>query len=92
MSYYIRGKRIPRYDILVSIARALDISVDYLVGTSNAKKRQTNADRIRNMSNEELAQFLCKVKSDYQWIEHEFPSEEEHGEWEEWLQSEAEAE
>ena len=52
----------------------------------------TNADRIRNMSDEELAQFLCKVKSDYQWMEHEFPSEEEHGEWEEWLQSEAEAE
>lgn len=50
----------------------------------------TNADRIRNMSDEELAQFLCKVKSDYQWMEHEFPSEEEHGEWEEWLQSEAE--
>lgn len=48
--------------------------------------RQTNADRIRNMSDEELAQFLCKVKSDYQWMEHEFPSEEEHGEWEEWLQ------
>ena len=54
--------------------------------------RHTNADRIRNMSDEELAQFLCKVKSDYQWMEHEFPSEEEHGEWEEWLQSEAEAE
>lgn len=52
--------------------------------------RETNADKIRNMSNEELADFLCKVKSDYQWMEHEFPSEEEHGEWEEWLQSEAE--
>jgi hypothetical protein len=52
--------------------------------------RQTNADKIRNMSDEELAQFLCKVKSDYQWMEHEFPSEEEHSEWEEWLQSEAE--
>lgn len=52
--------------------------------------KQTNADRIRNMSDEELADFLCKVKSDYQWIEHEFPSEEEHGEWEDWLQSEAE--
>ena len=52
--------------------------------------RQTNADRIRNMSDEELAEFLCKVKSDYQWMEHEFPSEEEHGEWEEWLKSEAE--
>ena len=53
-------------------------------------RRQTNADRIRNMSDEELAEFLCKVKSDYQWMEHEFPSEEEHGEWKEWLQSEAE--
>jgi hypothetical protein len=53
-------------------------------------KSNTNADRIRNMSDEELAEFLCKVKSDYQWMEHEFPSEEEHGEWEEWLQSEAE--
>lgn len=52
--------------------------------------KQTNADRIRNMSDEELAEFLCKVKSDYQWMEHEFPSEEEHGEWEDWLHSEAE--
>ena len=51
---------------------------------------QTNADRIRNMSDEELAEFLCKVKSDYQWMDHEFPSEEECGEWVEWLQSEVE--
>lgn len=52
--------------------------------------KHTNADMIRNMSDEELAEFLCKVKSDYQWMEHEFPSEEEHSEWEEWLQSEGE--
>nr|DAM82855.1 MAG TPA: hypothetical protein [Caudoviricetes sp.] len=52
--------------------------------------KATHADRIRNMSDKELAEFLCKVKSDYQWMEHEFPSEEEHSEWEEWLQSEAE--
>ena len=50
----------------------------------------TNADRIRNMSDEELAEFLCKVKSDYQWMDHEFPSEEECGELVEWLQSEVE--
>lgn len=54
------------------------------------EKKQTNADRIRAMSDEELAEFLCKVKSDYQWADHEFPSEEECGEWEEWLQSEVE--
>ena len=52
--------------------------------------RHTNADRIRNMSDEELAEFLCKVKSDYQWMEHEFPSEEEHSAWKEWLKLEAE--
>ena len=60
MSCYIRRKRIPRGDILVSIARALDVSIDYLVGTSNVKKRQTNAGRIRNMPDEELAESnLC---------------------------------
>ena len=53
-------------------------------------KKQTNADRIRSMSDEELAEFLCKVKSDYQWLDHEFPSEEECEEWVEWLQSEVE--
>lgn len=90
ISCYIRNKRIPRGDILVSIAQALGISVDYLVGTSNAKKRQTNADRIRNMPDEELAEFLCRVKSDYQRMEHEFPSKEEHSKWEEWLRSEVE--
>ena len=52
--------------------------------------KHTNADMIRNMSDEELAEFLCKVKSDYQWMDHEFPSEEECGEWVEWLQSEVE--
>ena len=56
----------------------------------NYETSHTNSDRIRNMSDEELAEFLCKVKSDYQWMEHEFPSEEERSEWEEWLQSEAE--
>jgi hypothetical protein len=50
-------------------------------------KVDTNAVRIRNMTNEELAEFLCKVKSDYQWADHEFPSEDACGEWEEWLES-----
>lgn len=50
----------------------------------------TNGDKIRSMSDEELAEFLCKVKADYQWVDHEFPSEEECGEWEEWLKSESE--
>lgn len=64
MSIYLKGKRMPRGDILVSIARTLDISVDYLVGISSVKKRRTNADKIRNMSDEELAEFLTTVTSD----------------------------
>lgn len=42
------------------------------------------------MSDEELAEFLCKVKADYQWADHEFPSEEECGEWVDWLQKDVE--
>ena len=53
-------------------------------------KRMTNADRIRSMTDEELAEFLCKVKADYQWITQDFPREDECGEWEIWLQSEVE--
>ena len=50
----------------------------------------TNADRIRSMTDEELAEFLCKVKADYQWITQDFPREDECDEWEKWLQSEVE--
>lgn len=53
-------------------------------------KPQTNGDRIRNMSDEELAFFLCKVKEDYQWVDHRYPSEDAAGDWEEWLQKESE--
>lgn len=50
----------------------------------------TNADRIRSMTDDELAAFCCKVKADYQWAEHEFPDEDACGDWEEWLRSESE--
>ena len=56
------------------------------------QEKKTKYDRIRSMTVEELAEFLCKVKADYQWLEHEFPSEEDCGIWEEWLQSEVESE
>ena len=51
---------------------------------------RTNGDRIRNMTDEELAFFLCKVKEDYQWVDHRYPSEDAAGDWEEWLQKESE--
>lgn len=50
----------------------------------------TNADRIRSMTDEELAAFCCKVKADYQWADHEFPDEDACEDWEEWLQAESE--
>lgn len=50
----------------------------------------TNADKIRSMTDEELAAFCCKVKADYQWVDHKFPDEDACGDWEEWLQAESE--
>lgn len=51
--------------------------------------KQTNADRIRSMTDEELAGFLKEVKEDYQWANPDYPDCEDCGEWLNWLQSEA---
>ena len=56
----------------------------------DCKKTKTNADRIRAMSDEELAEFLKDVKADYQWTNPDYPSEDDSGAWVEWLQSEVE--
>ena len=53
-------------------------------------KPKTNAERIRSMTDEELAAFCCKVKADYQWVDHEYPDEDACGDWEEWLRAESE--
>lgn len=53
-------------------------------------KRQTNAEQIRSMSDEELAEFLRNVKEDYQWANPDYPGEDDFGAWVKWLQSEAE--
>lgn len=54
------------------------------------RKVATNADRIRSMTDEELAFFLCEVKADYQWVDQRYPDEDAAGDWEEWLRSESE--
>lgn len=33
------------------------------IGICNAYKKETNADRIRAMSDEELAEFICNIRS-----------------------------
>lgn len=52
--------------------------------------RKTNADRIRSMSDEELAEFLSEVKADGIYYKEgmEYPIISEV--WKEWLQSEVE--
>ena len=95
MSRYVNGARVPKGPIVVNIAKALGVSVDYLVGTSSVKKRQTNADRIRNMSDEELAEFLaynayceeCYVEKDDSCCYPDGTCKKKHLDW---LQSEAE--
>lgn len=51
---------------------------------------KTNADRIRSMTDEELAGLLKEVKEDYQWANPDYPDFEDCGEWLNWLQLEAE--
>ena len=53
-------------------------------------KKHTNADNIRAMSDEELASLLKDVKTDYQWSNPDYPSEDDFCAWLEWLQSEVE--
>lgn len=38
---------------------------------SMAKKPQTNADRIRSMTDEELLDFMCSVTDVEQWLKAE---------------------
>ena len=54
------------------------------------RKKQMQADHIRSMNIEELAEFLKDVKADYQWDNPDYPSEDDSGAWVEWLQSEVE--
>lgn len=51
---------------------------------------KNNADRIRSMTDEELAGLLKEVKEDYQWANPDYPDCEDCGEWLNWLQLEAE--
>lgn len=44
------------------------------------KKPQTNADRIRSMTDDELAEFLKEVKEDYQWANPDYPDCDDCGE------------
>ena len=62
----------------------------YQVGAENAhtEKIQTNIDRIQSMTAGDLAEFLCSVKADYQWMNQSYPSEEKLGDWVEWLLAE----
>ena len=54
------------------------------------EKPKTNADRIKNMTDDELAEFLKEVKEDYQWANPDYPDCDDCGEWLEWLKSESE--
>lgn len=56
ISMWERGLRQPKYETLSRIADALGINVNRLLQTP-----MTEADRIRSMSDEELAEFLCGV-------------------------------
>ncbi len=44
MSYYIKGIRTPRSDVLKRIAQALNTTTDYLLGNSNASSPESTGN------------------------------------------------
>ena len=68
--------------------RGIVFNIDDVKQPEGSRTILTNADRIRGLNNVEMARFLCKIKADYQWEDHEFPSEDACGDWERWLESE----
>lgn len=64
--------------------------VEEMMDSRVGENPKTNAERIRSMSDEELASLLKYVKTDYQWSNPDYPSEDDFGAWLEWLQSEVE--
>lgn len=44
MSYYIKGERTPRSDVLTRIAKALNITTDYLLGITNTSTQSENKE------------------------------------------------
>lgn len=55
MTRYINGTRIPKATTLGNIAKALHVDANFLLGIT---VKITNADRIRNMTDEELAKWI----------------------------------
>lgn len=66
ISIWERGLRQPKYETLARIADALGINVNRLLQTP-----MTNADRIRAMSDEELAEWLADMFDCHYCSEHE---------------------
>lgn len=86
MTRYIVGTRIPKATTLGNIANALHVDANFLLGIT---VKMTNADRIRSMSDEELAEWLTTITNDAQRAIVESQCFVDY-QWKEWLQSEVE--
>lgn len=47
MSYYVKGERTPRSDVLARMAKALHTTTDYLLGTSDNPYPDSNPDELQ---------------------------------------------
>ena len=46
MSYYVKGQRTPSGDVLLRIAKALDVSTDYLLG-NESKSSNIDSEKLQ---------------------------------------------
>lgn len=56
MSYYVKGERTPRSDVLTRMAKALNTTTDYLLGTSANPSPGANQNELQY-----LQRNLCKL-------------------------------
>lgn len=56
MSYYLKGERTPRSDVLTRIAKSLNTTTDYLLGATSNYYPNTNQEELQY-----LQRNLCKL-------------------------------
>ena len=89
ISLYEEGTRKPKIYIIKKLAEALEVDAEELL--TKRPLKITNADRIRSMSDEELAEWLTTITNDAQRAIVESQCFVDY-QWKEWLQSEVEDE
>ena len=68
MSYYIKGERTPRSDVLTRIAKALNTTTDYLLGITNTSAQSKNKEIYTQTMLMARHQKIAKLFDEDFWV------------------------